>query len=72
MIGDNKILETLIRIKNRIETEVLHLRRLGEEDKIEYYDAKGIDKILREETNRAIKEYDKAKREQVDFSNPNF
>lgn len=52
----NKILEALIRVKNRIETRVVHLKRSDEKHEIEYYDAKGVNEVLREEINKAIRE----------------
>ena len=56
MIKRNKILEALIRVKNRIETRVVHLKRSDEKYKIEYYDVKGVNKVLQEEINKAIRE----------------
>lgn len=54
MAKHNKVLEALIRVKNRIETEVTTLRS-NEKDEIEYYVAKGVNKVLREEINRACR-----------------
>lgn len=56
MTKRNKTLEALIRVKNRIETRVVHLKRSDEKYEIEYYDAKGVNRVLREEINKAIRE----------------
>ena len=56
MTKRNKVLEALIRVRNRIETRVVYLKRSDEKYEIEYYDAKGVNKVLREEINKAIRE----------------
>ncbi|MCK4359168.1 MAG: hypothetical protein KAW92_10595 [Candidatus Cloacimonetes bacterium] len=56
MIKDNKVLKALERIRERIEKEVVTLKRSDEKYEIEFYDAKGVNKVLQEEINKAIRE----------------
>ena len=52
----NKILEALIRVKDRIGKKLVYLKKEDGEYEIELYDAKGVDKVLQEEINKAIRE----------------
>jgi len=52
----DKALEVLERVRERIEKEVVTLKRSDEEYEIEYYDAKGVNKVLTEEINKAVRE----------------
>ena len=56
MTKQNKVLEALETVMKRIETEVYHWKKADGE---ELYDAKGVNKILREEINKAIEEGEK-------------
>ena len=59
MAKSNKVLEALQRVRERIETDVVHLKRSDKEYEIgyyiEYYDAKRVKKVLSEEINKAIR-----------------
>ena len=52
----NKVLEALERVRERIHEEVLYLKRPATEYKCGLYDAKGINKVLREEINKDVRE----------------
>lgn len=56
--SNNKVLEALQRVRERIETEVVSIKRSDEEYEILAYDAIGVNVVLREEINKAIREGD--------------
>ena len=57
MTKQNKVLEALENVRKRIETEVVTIKRSDEE--LVYYDALGVNKVLREEINKAVEEGEK-------------
>lgn len=56
MAKQNKVLEALLNVRKRIETEVVTIRRSDEEYEIDLYEARGINIILLEEINKVIEE----------------
>lgn len=56
MTKRNKVLEALEKVRKRIETEVVSIKRSDEEYEILAYDAIGVNVVLREEINKAIRE----------------